>query len=106
MRTITRENKKKLQCTAGMTGQSQNVVPYENLHLINVLPAQISSQKNTRALKMHLMQLGRYDHMIGEIQLVCQTALHTIVLCCEIGLKILFCQSICFCGGTRRGVPL
>ena len=57
--------------------QSQNVVPCENLHQINLLQlqARIPSQKNTRALKVHLRQPGCYDHVTGEIQFVCQTAI-------------------------------
>ena len=55
--------------------QSQSVVlsGYENLPEINLLQAQIPSQKNTRALKMHSPKPGCYGHVIGEIQLVCQT---------------------------------
>ena len=32
-----------------------------------------TSQKKTRALKMHLSQPGCYGHVIGEIHLVCKT---------------------------------
>ena len=55
--------------------QSQSVAlsGHENLPEINLLKAQVPSQKNTRALKMHWLQPGCYGHMIGEIQVVCQT---------------------------------
>ena len=44
----------------------------ENLPEINLLQARVTSQKNTRALKMHSQQPGCYGHVIGEIQLVCR----------------------------------
>ena len=53
--------------------QSQSVAAHENLPEINLLQARVTSQKNARALKMHSPQPGCYGHMIGEIQLVCQT---------------------------------
>ena len=55
--------------------QSVDLSGYENLPEINLLQAQVPSQKNTRALKIHWLQPGCYDHVIGESQLVCQTVL-------------------------------
>ena len=47
--------------------QFQNAVPYETLSEINLLQAQVPSQKNTRARKMHSPQPDCYDHVTGEI---------------------------------------
>ena len=68
--------------------QSQSVAlsKYENLPEINLLQAQVPSQKFTRALRMRSPQPGCYGHMIGEIQLVCQTVL---LLCSRKQLSVI-----------------
>ena len=53
--------------------QSQSVAAIENLPEINLVQALVPSQRNTRALKMHSPQPGCFGHVMGEIQLVCQT---------------------------------
>ena len=53
--------------------QSQSVAlsGNENLSEINLLQAQVPSEKNTRALKMHWPQPGCYGHVIDEFFNLC-----------------------------------
>ena len=65
----------------GKRDQSQIVAAHENLPEIKLLQAQVTSQKNARALKMHSPQPGCYGHVISEIQLVRQPVLLMDIHC-------------------------
>ena len=62
--------------------QSAALSGYKSLPEINLLQAQVPSQKNTRVLKMRSPQPGCYGHVIDEIQLVCQTEVSFVCLLC------------------------
>ena len=55
--------------------QSRSAAAIDNLPEINLVQALVPSQRNTRALKMHSPQPGCFGHVMGEIQLVCQTVI-------------------------------
>ena len=68
---ITRESEENRHSLNGT--QSQNVVQWEAQPEINCYRLEFHLRKNFLAQKMHSPQPVCYDHVIGEIWLVCQT---------------------------------